>query len=581
VTVAAAQPRTSFDVERVRRDFPILWSTVHDKPLIYLDNAATTQKPRAVIDRIVHFYEHENANIHRGVYELSQRATEAYDRTRRKVARFVNAREPAECIFVRGTTEAINLVAYSWGRANVRAGDEIVLSAQEHHSDIVPWQMLAESVGAKVRAVPMSDHGELLLDELEKLLNDRTRLVAVTHLSNALGTINDVKRIAQLAHSAGAKLLVDGAQWVAHFPTDVQDLGADFYTFSGHKMFGPTGIGVLYGRRELLDAMPPFMGGGDMIESVTFERTTYAPLPNKFEAGTPDIAGVVGLGAAIDYIQALGFESFMPYEHELYQYAVERLTEVPGLRLIGDARNRASVISFVMEDPPISSLDIGLRLDAEGICVRTGHHCCQPVMDRLGISATTRASLSLYNTKQEVDALVEALKKLRGQTAPRSVPAPAGIVFPRAAGASPQSVADELAEVFEFLDDRDAKNEQVLDYAKTLPNYFQALSRLTPRLAGCMSQVYLIPRAAPDEPGRFEFVADADAQIVRGEIAMLQRLYSGQRVRDVIDFDIEAFFRRIGLEHFLTAQRRNGLASMVARIRSAAAAIEQEAAKDA
>src|SRR4051812_5514734 len=333
-SLASQNPRTGvrgYDVEKVRRDFPIL-STKNSpgKPLIYLDNGATTQKPRAVIDRIVHYYEHENANIHRGVYELSQSATRAYDATREKVARFINARDPVECIFVRGTTEGINLIANSFGRLRFRVRDEILVGAQEHHSDIVPWQMIAHQTGAVVRSIPMNDAGELDLDALEKLLSEKTKLVAVTHLSNALGTINDVKRIAELAHRVGAKVLVDGAQWVAHFPTDVQAIDCDFYVFSGHKLFGPTGIGVLWGRKELLDEMPPFMGGGDMIESVTFEHTTYAPLPAKFEAGTPDIAGVVGLGAAIDYVQSLGFENFIPYERELFEYVTKRIAEVPG-----------------------------------------------------------------------------------------------------------------------------------------------------------------------------------------------------------------------------------------------------------
>jgi cysteine desulfurase/selenocysteine lyase len=407
------------------------------------------------------------------------------------------------------------------------------------------------------------------------------KLVAVTHLSNALGTINDVKRVTKMAHESGATVLIDGAQWVAHFPTDVQDIGCDFYAFSGHKLYGPTGIGVLWGRRELLEAMPPFHGGGDMIETVTWEKTTYAPLPNKFEAGTPDIAGVIGLGAAIDYVNSIGFASLTPYEHELLEYATRRLQELSGLRIIGTAAIKGGVISFVIDDPPLSALDVGMKLDAEGIAVRTGHHCGMPLMQRMGVPATVRASLAMYNTHQEIDALVAALRKIidaaRRQAGAGETRQSAAteIVFPPAAGPSPQAVADEIAQVFELLPDRNAKTEQVLDYGKQLPHYFDILKNLTQRIPGCMSQVYMISRRVPGTDDRFEFVADADADIVRGEIAILQKIYCGQRARDVVEFDIERFFNRIGLEHFLTAQRRTGLASMVRRIRADAAAIAQ------
>jgi cysteine desulfurase/selenocysteine lyase len=570
-------------VAAVRRNFPILHTLMNGRPLIYLDNGATTQKPRQVIDRIVRYYETENANIHRGVYSLSQKATEAYEEARRTVAKFINAPEDKEVIFVRGTTEGINLVAMSWARIFLKPGDEIVVSAMEHHSDIVPWQLAAEARGAKLRVIPINDAGELLMDEYAKILaSGAVKLVAVTHLSNVLGTINDAKRITQLAHRAGAKVLIDGAQWVAHFPTDVQDIGCDFYTFSGHKLYGPTGIGVLWGKREILDSMPPFHGGGDMIETVTWEKTTYAPLPNKFEAGTPDIAGVVALGAAIDYVNSIGFEGMVPYEHELLEYATQQIQQVPGLRIIGTAQNKASVISFVIEKPAIAALDIGMKLDAEGIAVRTGHHCGMPLMTRLKIPATTRATFAMYNTKSDVDALVGALKKIVADHRATASPASAGLVhppaaaemkFPAPAGASPREIADEIAEVFEFLEDKSAKNEQVLDYGKHLPRYFDQLKLLTQRVPGCMSQVYIICRKVPGTTDRFEFVADADADIVRGEIAILEKLYSGQRAKEVLDFDIEAFFHRIGLEHFLTAQRRNGLASMVSRIRADAKAI--------
>ncbi len=418
-TAEASSPggQRAFDVARLRQDFPILSSRVHGKPLIYLDNAATTQKPRAVIDALKHYYEAQNANIHRGVYTLSQEATNVYEQARVKVQRFINAAQSREIIFTRGTTESINLVASSFGRANVKAGDEIVLSAMEHHSNIVPWQLLCEEKGALLRVIPMTDAGELLMEEYEKLLGPRTRLVAVNHLSNALGTINPIERIVELAHARKVPVLLDGAQWVAHGRTDVRKYDCDFYAFSGHKMFGPTGIGVLYGKAKLLDVMPPYQGGGDMISSVTFEKTTYNDLPYKFEAGTPNIAGVIGLGAAIDYINGIDLDAAIAHEQELLRYGMSELSRIGGLRLVGTAKQKASVISFVLEKVPpvkmdIHPHDIGSILDGEGVAVRTGHHCCQPVMDRLNVPATARASLAFYNTKEEVDALVAGVRKV-------------------------------------------------------------------------------------------------------------------------------------------------------------------------
>ncbi|MDB5291607.1 MAG: cysteine desulfurase, SufS subfamily [Phycisphaerales bacterium] len=576
-----------FDVSRVRADFPILHTRSHGKHLVYLDNGATTQKPRAVIDRLVRYYETENANIHRGVYELSHRATDVYEEARRIVARFINAFDDKEVIFTRGTTEAINLVASSFGRRFIRAGDEIIVSALEHHSDIVPWQMVAETVGARIRVIPINDAGELLLDEYANMLNDRTRLVAVNHVSNALGTINDIKCITHLAHAAGAKVLVDGAQWVAHHPTDVRALGCDFYCFSGHKLYGPTGIGVLWGRRELLEQMPPYQGGGDMIESVSFAKTIYAGLPNKFEAGTPDISGAAGLGAAIEYVESIGFNAIAPYEDALLKHATEKLSEIPGLRIIGTAAHKAGVISFVIDDPPISSLDIGTRLDADGIAVRTGHHCCQPIMDRLGIGSTARASFAMYNTIEEINALANALRRIvveetarRKKSEPVSAmsasedraSAPAAeVLFAAAAAASPQAAADDLAGDFELFEDREAKSEYVIDLGNKLPHTFEMLKGITTRVPGCMSEVYVVTRRVSGSADAIEFVADANADIVRGLIAILQRVYSGQRVEEVLAFDIEGFFRRIGLDQFITNQRRTGLAGMIQRIRQSAA----------
>jgi cysteine desulfurase/selenocysteine lyase len=401
----------AFDVEAVRADFPILRSIVHDHPLVYLDNAATTQKPRAVIERLAAYYERENANVHRGVHSLSERATEAFERARETVRRFLNAAEAREIVFVRGTTEAINLVAESYGRGHVGAGDDIVLTAMEHHSNIVPWQRLSEEKGARLRVVPMTDAGELELDRLAAVLSDRTRLVAVVHVSNALGTINAVEDIVRLAHRRHVPVLVDGAQAVAHMRVDVQALDCDFYAFSGHKIFGPTGIGVLYGKAALLDAMPPYQGGGDMISSVTFDRTLYNVLPYKFEAGTPDISGAIGLASALDYVEALGLDRISAYEHELLAYGTAALSRIPDLRLTGTAARKAGVLAFVLEG--VHPHDIGTILDREGIAIRTGHHCCQPLMERLGVPATARASIALYNTRTELDALAAALGRVR------------------------------------------------------------------------------------------------------------------------------------------------------------------------
>jgi cysteine desulfurase/selenocysteine lyase len=407
----AKEAIAGIDVEALREDFPVLKQTVHGKPLVYLDSAATAQKPTVVVDAIRRFHEVDCANIHRGVHELSQRSTAAYEETRDKVRHFLHAKSNEELIFVRGTTEGINLVSSSWGRKNVQAGDEIVITAMEHHSNIVPWQMLCEEKSARLRVVPMNQRGELILEEYEKLLNPRTRMVAFAHVSNALGTINPVRQMIQMAHNAGALTLVDGAQSTPHIQVDVQALDADFYTMSGHKVFGPTGVGMLYGKLKLLEAMPPYQGGGDMIKVVTFEKTTYADLPYKFEAGTPNIAGGIGLGAALDYVNRIGIDNIAAYEHQLLEYGTEKLSAIPGLRLIGTAREKASVLAFVMDG--IHPHDIGTVLDQQGIAVRTGHHCAQPVMDFFNVPATTRASLAFYNTFGEIDALVAGLHKVQ------------------------------------------------------------------------------------------------------------------------------------------------------------------------
>ncbi|TAM45099.1 MAG: cysteine desulfurase [Gammaproteobacteria bacterium] len=400
----------ALDVARVRTEFPILHQQVRGKPLVYLDNAATTQKPRAVIEALDHYYRFDNANIHRGVHTLSVRATVAYERTRETIRDFINARSTKEVVFVRGATEAINLVAQTWGRANVKAGDEILISEMEHHSNIVPWQMLCEQVGAKLKVIPINDAGELLLEQLDSLLTERTKLVGVTHCSNALGTVNPVRKIIEKAHAAGAVVLVDGAQAVAHLPVDVQALDCDFYVFSGHKLYGPTGVGALYGKEALLDAMPPWHGGGEMIKYVTFEKTIYNDLPAKFEAGTPHIAGGIGLGAAIDYVRGIGLGAIAAHEHDLLSYATQRTAEIPEMRIIGTAREKSGILSF--ELGRIHPHDIGTILDHQGVAIRTGHHCAMPVMQRYCVPATARVSFAMYNTREEVDAFMNAVRKV-------------------------------------------------------------------------------------------------------------------------------------------------------------------------
>jgi cysteine desulfurase / selenocysteine lyase len=402
---------TPFDLERIRGDFPILHQQVHGKPLVYLDNAATSQKPLAVIDAERDFYLRDCANIHRGVHELSERATHRYEEVRRKVQRLLNACELHEIVFMRGTTEALNLVANTLGRAILKPGDEVVITAMEHHSNIVPWQILRDEKGIVLKVAPINDAGELIWDDFERLLGPRTRLVSVAHVSNVLGTINPLKRIVEAAHAHNIPVLVDGAQAAPHMPIDVQALDCDFYTFSSHKVFGPTGVGALYGKTRWLEALPPYQGGGDMIRSVSFEKTIYNALPYKFEAGTPNIGATIGLGAAIDYVTALGYGKMARHEHDLLAYGTERLAEIPGLRIIGTAREKASVISFVVEG--IHPHDIGTILDHEGVAIRTGHHCAEPLMHRFNVPATARASLAFYNTREEIDRLVAAVEKAK------------------------------------------------------------------------------------------------------------------------------------------------------------------------
>jgi cysteine desulfurase/selenocysteine lyase len=573
----AGPTSAGFDVKRVRDDFPILRREVHGQPLVYFDNAATTQKPRAVLDTLEQYYRHDNANIHRAVHLLSIEATRAHDEARKKVCRFLGAAEPREIIFVRGATEGINLVAHSWGRSNLRPGDEVLISTMEHHSNIVPWQILCEQTGAVLRVVPISNDGDFLLDEYKKLLGDRTRLVAVVHVSNSLGTIVPVRRVIELAHARGVPVLLDGAQSAPHMPIDVRELDCDFFVMSGHKVYGPTGIGVLYGKASLLERMPPYQGGGDMIKSVTFAKTTYADLPNKFEAGTPHIAGAIGLGAAIDYMQSVGRENIAAHESMLLRYATDKVRSIPGVRLIGDAPHKAAVLSFVIEEPPIASLDIGTKLDLEGIAVRTGHHCCQPVMDRFNIPGTTRASFAMYNTTAEIDLFVDALRGIISDAAARNQPAAqargAEPAYPRASAANPQAAADELAEEFEFLNDWADRYQYLIELGEAIPLMPDEFRTETNRVRGCQSTVFLWSRKRPGTTDVVEFLADSDADIVRGLIAVLERLFSGQKAGQVLVFDVEGFFARLGLDQHLTLGRRNGLSAMVQRIRNFAATL--------
>jgi cysteine desulfurase/selenocysteine lyase len=578
--------RPALDAAAIRAQFPILRSCVHGQPLVYLDNAASAQKPDRVVDAVADYYLRQHANIHRGAYQLSIVATRLHEEARAAVARFINAAEPAECIFTRGTTESINLVAASWGTANLRPGDEIILSELEHHSNIVPWQLAAQATGARIRVIPIDDTGALRLDVYRQLLSPRTRLVAVNQVSNALGTVNPVREIISAAHAAGALVLIDGAQWVAHGRTDVQALDADFYAFSGHKLYGPTGIGVLYGKRRLLAAMPPYQGGGDMIERVTFAHTTYAELPSKFEAGTPHIAGAVGLAAAIDWLCGVGLEAVADHEARLLRHATRRLSAIPGVELKGTAPDKAGVLSWVVTDPPLGTLDIGMALDLKGICIRTGHHCCQPLMDRLGLASTARASFGVYNTIAEIDCLATELAAIidagrgarvnvraRPATAvglPTAVPE---IAYPEPVAESPAAAAALISEVFDLLPDWSMRYQYLMDLGARLPVMPEALKTPASFVSGCQSLVHLDARVRPGDTDIIEFLADSDAAIVRGLIALLQQLFSGQSAAAVLAFDVQCFFGQLGLEEHLSLGRRNGLAAMVQRLRQLAARV--------
>ena len=591
-TCRATADQPPLELAAIRSQFPILTTQVHGQGLVFLDSAASTQQPETVIEAVGNYHRLHHANIHRGVYQLSQTATRLYEHARATVARFVNAAEPAECLFTRGTTESVNLVASSWGRANLKPGDEIILSTLEHHSNIVPWQLVAQATGACIKAIPINDAGELLLDDYRRLLSPRTRLVAVNHVSNALGTINPVHEMINEAHAVGALVLIDGAQWIAHGRTDVQALDADFYAFSGHKVYGPTGIGVLYGKRHLLDAMPPYQGGGDMIERVTFAETTYAALPNKFEAGTPNISGAVGLAAAIDWVSSIGLERIGAHEQALLAQATERLGRIPGLEIKGTARHKSGVLSFILTDPPIATLDVGTQLDLHGVCIRTGHHCCQPLMARLGVAATARASFAIYNNAQDIERLADALTDIveRARSAAVARAADSGAVvttpsdqpsdraspqseeataylYPAAVADTPDAAAADIAELFALLPDWPMRHQHIIELGDKLPPMPLALKTDSNSVQGCQSTVHIAARVKPGSDDIIEFLADSDANIVRGLIALLQQIYSGQSAAAILAFDIEAFFREIGLDRNLSMSRRNGLEAMVQRLR--------------
>lgn len=576
--------RPHFDLGRVRDDFPTLAALVNGRRLAYLDNGATTQKPQAVIDAVSDFYREHNANIHRAVHHLSQHATDLFEHARVKVQRFINAPEKETVLFTRGTTESINLVAYSFSRVACKAGDEILVSNLEHHSNIVPWQIACAERGLTLRVIPIDDSGELRYDELPMLITPQTKLISITHTSNALGTIIDIPRIVAEAKKVGAAVLVDGAQWVGHAALDVQSLGVDFYAFSSHKLFGPTGVGVLWGKREWLEKMPPYQSGGDMIRTVSFDLgTQFADLPNKFEAGTPDIAGVIGLGAAIDYLNALDRDAAAAHEHKLLEHCTRELQSIGGVRILGTAKNKASIVSFVMDDPAVDAHTLGTLLDGEGVAVRTGHHCCMPLMERLGVTGTVRASMSFYNSIDDIDQLVAGVRKIRDSfvakpkvslpAAGPNDPVPYGPTLTR----SPEEAATELIADFDLFDDWEQKHEYLLDLGKKvrpLPTWAKNESN---RVHGCQSTVYLSGRKRPDSNDLIEFAAESDAFIVNGLIYLLTAIFSGQRAADVLAFDHEAFFAKLGLSHHLSMGRRNGLAGMVSRIRRLAAANADEA----
>ena len=543
---------------KARADFPALQQRVHGKPLVFLDSAASSLKPRSVVNRLAHYYAVEHSNVHRGVHILSQVATDHFEGARRQIARYLNAAHTHEIIFTRGTTEAINLVADTFGRSRIGPGDEILVTGMEHHSNMVPWQMLCQERGAKLNIIPVDERGELEIEHLDSLLSSRTQLVSVTHVSNTLGTVTPLREIIAAAHARDIPVLVDGAQAAPHCRIDVQELDCDFYCLSGHKVYGPTGIGVLYGKEALLNAIPPWQGGGDMIQSVTYDTFTHDTLPHQFEAGTPHIAGVIGLAAAFDYMEKVGIEAIGAHEAELLKYTHEKLLDLGGVRLIGTATHKAGVISFLVDHA--HPYDVGKLLDEQGIAVRVGHHCTMPLMMRLGIPGTVRASLGLYNTREDIDRLVEGVRSAQVQlsaikTRVHATPTVNGSFRERE-----RALLDDFA----LFESSDEKREYLMELGENLPAYDAAFRTEDYRINGCQSMVWLRTEQQED---CLHFLADSDALITKGMIALMVYLLTGMTPQAIYDLDLDSVIARIGLPSLVTARRKNGLASMAARIK--------------
>ncbi len=565
--------RVTLEIEGINCLFPTLNQKAHGHPLAYLDNAATTQKPQGVIDAINNYYQTKNANVHRASHFLSARATHAYEDARGIVRAFINARYSEEIIWTRGATEAINLVAQSWGRHFLREGDEILLSMMEHHANIVPWQLVAKETGATIRVITLTESGELDLESFRSQLSSSTKLVAVTHISNAIGTINPVKAVIDEAKQVGALVLLDGSQAIAHQPVDVQQLGCDFYVFSGHKAFGPTGVGMLYGRKELLESMPPWQAGGEMIKKVSFAETTFNQLPFKFEAGTPHIAGAIGLGAALEFIHSLDMKAVVSHEQELRRKIESGLMAIPGIRLIGVARNKAPVVSFISEK--MHSQDIGLMLDQQGIAVRVGHHCAMPLMESLGVQGTVRASASFYNTEKEIDRFLNALESIHSETA-YSVPAPTKqaevgslpglfMTMPYGHSINRQTISNKLLASRSWQE----RYRQIMLLGKELPALPEEWKTVSALLHGCESQVWL-HHYYDEDTQTLHFIADSDARIIRGLIALVLVAINGKRPSDITGLDIEEWFSELDLLNHLSPSRGNGLKAIVSEIQSIA-----------
>lgn len=558
----------------LRQLFPILNQTVRGVPLAYFDNAATTQKPVGVIEAVKRYYERDNANVHRAAHDLAGRATLGFESARTKVAQFINARSDREIIFTRGTTESLNLIAYSYGALAVGAGDDILLTELEHHSNIVPWQLLAQRTGAKVVAAPLSDRGDIIIDQFRERLTTRTKIVSFTHVSNALGTMNPVAELVSLVrrYAPQAIIVIDGAQWVAHGPTDVQALDVDFYCFSAHKLFGPTGVGVLWGKYELLERMPPFLGGGDMIDRVSFRETTFAKPPSRFEAGTPHIAGVIGLGAAIEFLGRAPWPEVVAHEKAIAEQVLEGLRGIDGVRLIGAPAQRISVASFRVDG--VAPIDVAVMVNNHGVALRAGHHCCMPLMERLGVSGTVRASWCLYTSQSDVESLIAAV---RSTTQRRSIKRLAKVeeraVIPGAerSASSVAAAAAALIAEFDGCPDAAMKQELLFEWGQSHRNLLERLKECTTPVPGCMSEVRVLLRHTPD--GELTMASDANAGIVRGLLTVIERLVSGQQIAELREFNIRAFLVRIGIDQFLSMQRRNGLEGVLQMIEEEVKAI--------